>query len=150
MARRLTIRMRERGEVPLFVLYTTGGVLEAGWESLPAEILALCSRVSRETYDHALHGYTQPLHQQLSLAPKDALKKLPRMLGLCYSARVCPTHDDTTCRARSPKRPWCFVPGGVEGDLARARGAEIIGLWAEGVVVLVVEQLFPQQETEPA
>ncbi len=139
MGRRLTIPTRERGELPLYVIYATDGALEETWKTLPPEMLTLIPRVSVEAYNHALHGYTQPLHKALGLVPKDALKKLLPVLGLCYSASTCPMHDAATCRARSPKKPWCFEPGGVDDVPSRSRAAEVIGFWAEGVTVIVVE-----------
>jgi hypothetical protein len=139
--RRLTLPTRELGELKLQVIYQNDGAWEAAWAPLQRDPLAsLFTVVSKETWTHALKGWTLPLVQALGIPPEGALRKLPKGGGACFKRGRCPHYNRDECVPSHKKMPWCFEPGSIESEAARRLGAEAVGLWREGVYILVVEE----------
>lgn len=141
MPRRLRVQTSELGPLELFVIYADKESWEGYWQALQGtEIASLFTEVSKETYDHALVGWTRPLITQLGLDPKGALRKLPVTARQCAVREGCPFYDKKHCTPSSAKMPWCFQPNVGEDSQKRSLSAEVIGLWREGVYVVVVQE----------
>lgn len=123
------------GRVELYLIYDEGGTWEAEWRDLQGK-LALPT-LSKEDMDHALHGWTRPLVDQIGPPPQGMLLQLPRAARRCAHEKTCPLYDRKHCDIQHKKMPWCFEPAGIEaGRLA----AEVIKLWRSEVYVLLVKE----------
>jgi len=131
--RRLTLPTNEMGVIDLYVIYDEGGVWELEWRDfqgvwdLPV--------ISKEDWDHALHGWTRPLVDQLGPPPKGKLIQIPTAAKRCGREKDCPFYDKRRCGAQKPQMPWCFVPAETK---AENLAAEVVKLWREQVYVVVV------------
>jgi len=144
VSRRLKIASAEMGFLELYLIYQYGADYEADWKPLQGHPLAgLFTSVSKETMDHALKGFTRPFVQQLGLPPLGCLHKIPTGSRECAHVAECPFYDKMACLPTSKKLPNCYQPAGVEGDVARQLGHEVVALWREGVFIVVVRE--PQQ-----
>ena len=140
MPRRLKLTTAEMGYLELFLIYQTGPDFEATWKPLQGLGLAACfTVVTKETMDHALHGFTRPFIQQLGLAPAGCLRKIPVENRECAHLKECPFYDRVGCLPTAKKLPNCYQPAGV-GDETRQLGAEVVSLWREGVFIVVVTE----------
>lgn len=138
MPRRLKLATKELGYLELYLIYENKGEYEPTWKPLQgSSFLGVVTVVSKETMDHALHGYTRPFVQQLGLAPSGCIRKLPTVYQQCGQREQCIFFDDTRCHPVSPKMPNCFEPYGV---VPRDLGHEAIRLWHEGVYIVVVRE----------
>lgn len=136
MPRRLKLKTDEIGFQELYLIYETGGVWEPDWAPFQGHpITALFATVSKETMDHALHGWTRPLVNQLGPAPNLLLRKLP--FHTCALRRRCSLYQARSCIPTHPKMPLCFQPDGTD-DETGLLASEAIRLWREGVYVIVV------------
>lgn len=141
MPRRLKLPTTELGSVELYVIYDYSGTWEDEWKPLQgAEVTALFTVVSKDVFDHALHGWTRPFVDALGLAPVGALRKLPAAAKQCALRERCPFYDRKKCVPSSPKLPWCFEPDGIDDQEKRRLAAEVIGFWRQGVYVVVVQE----------
>lgn len=141
MPRSLKIPTREMGDLDLYLIYQYGETWEPEWRPLQGtELAKLTTHISKETLDHALHGYTSPFVKALGLPPWGALRKVPTSHAVCAESKYCPSHNPRTCRPSDPKRPWCYQPGGFEDPEVRKQASELIRLWGEGVYVIVVQE----------
>lgn len=133
---------RELGEIQLLVIWEKDGVWEEEWEPLRGtQIGSLFSRVSQETLDHALIGYTRPLATTLGLPPIGALVKLPLASRACTKRKTCVFYDPKLCFPTTKQTmPWCFEPGGISDEQQRQAAAKAIGLWREGVYLVLVKE----------
>jgi len=124
------------GTLELYLIYEYGGKWEPEWVALQATGLDL-PRVTKETMDHALIGWTKPLVNQLGPPPKGKLLQLPKEARECQQRATCPMYDPKTCGLMNKNMPWCFEPEGVKpGELA----AEIVKFWRDEVYVVVVAE----------
>lgn len=135
MPRRLQIPSLEMGTLQLYLIYSYGGNWEQEWAPMKDVLDLPC--VSKETMDHALHGWTKPLVDALGPPPKGRLVLLPRSARACAHRATCPSHDPKACGPLLKKMPWCFEPDGLE---ARLLATEVIKYWREEVYVVVVEE----------
>lgn len=141
MSRRLKVATRELGLLELFVIYETNGVWEASWQPLQGEpITSLLTVISKETWDHALLGWTKPLITALGLAPKGALRKIPLESARCAVRDRCPFYDKKRCTPASTKMPWCYEPDVSDDENKRRLTSEVLRFWLDGVYVLVVQE----------
>lgn len=141
MPRRLRVETAEMGFLELYLIYQYGAVWEPAWEPLAGHPLAsVFTVVSKETMDHALHGFSRPLVQQLGLPPQGCLHKLPQAHRVCGLREGCVFYSKTDCHTTSKKLPNCFQPDGVEGDTAQQLGHDVVRLWREGVYIVVVQE----------
>lgn len=140
MPRRVKLPTLERGDIHLLLVDGWSG----GWEVLRGTIFGnLISVVSREAVDHALHRLSRPLVNALGIPPEGALRKVPRQ---CWHRQkhpperlyACPLYDKHDCQAISENMSWCFEPEGDFSVVVRKKAAETIGLWREGVYVVVM------------
>lgn len=139
MPRRLKLLPREIGELQLYLIYETDGVYESYWRPLQGhEVTTLFTRIPQDVLDHALHGYTSPLVKALGIPPVGALRKLPPAARQCVNHGRCSLYVARDCVPTAAAMPWCFEPGGSEDEQVRKLGAEAIGLWREGVYILVI------------
>jgi len=137
VARGLTLKTMELGDLDLYLIYQYGEVWEEEWRPLQREhITTLLTVVSQDLMDHALRGWTSPLVKVLGIPPEGAIRKLTN--PLCYRLLVCPFYDKKSCAPTSPKMPWCFEPAFIEEAEPRQLAAELVRLWRQGVYVLVV------------
>jgi hypothetical protein len=129
--RRLSIPSVEMGRIELYLIYNEDGVWEEEWR--PLQGVMDIPEVTKEVMDHALHGWTRLLVDQLGPPPEGMLRKLPSQR--CEHEKSCPFHVKRRCLVLSSKMPWCFEPAGVSpGALA----GEVIKLWRSEVYVLAV------------
>jgi hypothetical protein len=136
--RRLTIPTRERGKLPVLLIYNYGGTWEPEWRPLQGHpFAALLTEVSHDTIEHAVMGYSRPFVKALGRSPLECLHKLPSRE--CVKRAGCPLYDEKNCLSTAKAMPWCFEPEGTAGDVRRL-GAELVRLWREGVYVVVVEE----------
>jgi hypothetical protein len=121
------------GRIELYLIYCVGDEWEEEWRPLQGALdLPI---ISKEDMDHALHGWTRPLVDQLGPPPEGMLRKLPSRR--CGNEESCPFFDKKTCTPLSKKMPWCFEPEGVApGNLS----GEVIKLWRQKVYVVVVKE----------
>lgn len=141
MSRRLKVITREVGELQLFLIYERAGNYENEWRPLQGnEITSLFTCTTRETVEHALKGYTSPLIKLLGIPPSGALRKLPMAARQCVLKGRCSLYVARDCVPTAVKMPWCYEPGGIEDEQTRKLASEVIGLWREGVYVLVVSE----------
>lgn len=139
MPRRLKIKTHEVGDLELYVINQEEGSWEPEWKALQGhEVTNLLTTVSKETWDHALRGWTSPLVKTLGIRPEGALRKLPPESRECFDRKECPFYKRRNCGATLPKMPTCFEPGGFEEDEPRVLVANLVKLWREGVYILVV------------
>lgn len=139
MPRRLKLATVEMDDLELFVIYSTGGQWEEAWLPLQGfPIDALLPRVTKETFDHALRGWTSPLIKNLGLPPTGGIRKVHQK---CADRAKCPLYDPNRCSPKAVKMWNCFRPRDVEGEVAQSLAAEIIRFWREGVHVLIVEEM---------
>lgn len=138
MSRQLTIATREMGKVDLYLIYDYGGTWEEEWKPLQEHSVgALLSKVTHDTIEHAIRGFSRPLVKSLGLLPRGLLHKLP--YKTCANTRSCSLYIEKNCHTLAKSMPWCWEPEGVEAS-ARARIAELVRLWREAVYVVVVEE----------
>lgn len=141
MSRRLRLATVELGFLELYLIYRYGERFEADWAPLEAHgISGLFTYVSKDTMDHALRGFTRPLVHGLGLAPVGCLRKLPVANRECEHRVGCQFYDRAGCVVTAKKLPPCFQPAGVEGDVARQLGHDVVALWREGVFIVVVTE----------
>lgn len=141
MSRRLKVITREVGELQLFLIYERQGAYEAEWRPLQGNaVAALFTCITRETMEFALKGYTSPLVKALGIPPNGALRKLPIAARECFMKARCSLYVARDCVPTAVKMPWCYEPGGNEDEHVRKLASEVIGLWREGVYVLVVSE----------
>lgn len=139
MPRRLTLLPRELGELELYFIYAHDGVWEAQWRSLQNQPFAAgFTQVPKAVVDHALAGWTKPLVQALGIPPKGALRKIPVESRLCHLKKGCSLHIPRDCVPTADGMPWCYEPGGIPDEEARKLASDAIGLWREGVYIVVV------------
>jgi len=132
MPRRLTLPSPEMGSIELYFIYDEKGVWEEDWRPLQGAMDL--PTIPKEITDHALHGWSRLLVDNLGPPPKGMLHKLSDSSKQCVHKEVCPFLQHC-CGALFTKMPWCFEPAGINpGNLA----AEVIKLWRQGVYVLVV------------
>lgn len=132
MPRRLSLPSPELIRIELYFIYSYNGTWEEQWKPLQGAIDIPV--VSKEIVDHALHGWTHPLVNELGPPPEGMLRKLPS--EHCANGSNCTFYDVSRCKVLSKKMPWCFEPKGITpGNLA----TEVIQLWKTGVYVLIVE-----------
>lgn len=134
----MTLPTVEMGTVELYLIYDEGGTWEAEWREFQG-VWDLPS-ISKENMDHALHGWTRPLVDQLGPPPKGKLLLLPLKAKRCAQEEPCPFYSKRSCGVSAPNMPWCFIPADTKaGSLA----AEVVKLWRAGVYVLVVLEERP-------
>jgi hypothetical protein len=125
------------GKVSLFLIYDYAGTWEEEWRAVQHHSIGgLLTRVSHDTVEHAILGFSRPLVKALGLFPKGMLHKLPTT---CESAQTCPIFIAKNCLSTAKGMPWCFEPAGLDLSV-RQLGAELIRLWREEVYVVVVEE----------
>lgn len=148
MSRRLKVQTKEMGFVEMYLIYDEGGVWEGHWRPLQgmASVAGLFGSVSKEEMEQALIGWSKPLVDAMGVPPKGALVKLPLASRQCYSRRPCPFYRPRDCGHQQLKMPWCFTPDGFEGEEVRTLTAEAIGLWREGVYIVVVREQEPHAQ----
>lgn len=135
MPRRLRLPQSEVGPLDLYLIHQYGEAWEETWRPMQG-VLDLPS-ISKADMDHALHGWTRPLVDQLGPPPRGKLLQLPLAARACASKTTCVTYSAATCDLLNKRMPWCFQPATLEPlDLT----SEVIRLWREGVYVLVVRQ----------
>lgn len=129
----------ERGEIVVLAIDERNGTWESDWEPLRRTVFGdQLTIISRQTLDHALHGYSRPLSNALGIPPAGALLKIPEASRQCYVRRKCPFYDVRACRSDARKMPWCFEPDAFEDEEVRRAATQAIERWREGVYVLVV------------
>ncbi len=137
MSRQIKLQTREMGDLHLMLVRSKAGVWEPAWEPLRtskyAEYLTV---VSKETIDHALHGWTSPLIKSLGPEPKLILHRISPDSKQCTLWDKCIFYRKTNCLPKSPKMPHCFELPGVPVE----SGQEVLRLWRESVYVVVVEE----------
>lgn len=137
MGRRIKLQTREMGDLHLMVVRSQQGVWEAAWEPLRGTPYAeYVTVVSKETLDHALHGWTSPLVKALGPAPNLILHRLSPDAKQCRLWDRCIFYRKADCQPKAPKMPTCFEPVGVPPEI----GYEVLRLWHETVYVVVVEE----------
>lgn len=141
MPRELKVQTNELGKISLFVIYQQGDRWEPDWAELQGQpITELIPVVTKAEIDAALRGWSRPLFDKLSLAPKLVLRKLPVADRTCAHTRGCVLHEASRCHALSGKMPTCYQPGGIVGENARYLGFLVLSYWKAGVYVLVVKE----------
>ena len=141
MSRRLKLPSLELGELEIRAIRETGGRWEPEWEPLRGTLFGdLFSVVSKEAFDHALHGWSWPLVQALGLSPEGCLIKVPRVSRECYRRRKCSLYIERNCHLKARKMPWCFEPDGVEEADVRKAASKAIEEWRQGVYLLVIRE----------
>lgn len=141
MPRQLKLPTRELGDLSLFVIYQYGDSYEPLWKPLQGQaITSLFTVITKETYDHALKGWTLPLVKALRLAPEYALHKLPVKNSVCFERPRCPLYNQRECVPTHKKMPWCFLPEGIEDLVTRRLAGEVVRLWREQVYIVVVKE----------
>ena len=134
MPRRLSLPTVEMGRLELYLIYSVDGVWEEEWRALQTAGMDI-TEISKEDMDHALHGWTRPLVDNIGPPPNGLMRRL--VSKECALKEGCPFYRKTDCTALSKKMPWCFEPVGYfPGNLS----GEIIKLWREGVYVLIVRE----------
>jgi hypothetical protein len=129
----------ERGEIIVLAISVKDGKWEPDWEPIRGTAFGdQITVVSRETLDHALHGFSRPLSRALGIPPAGALKKVPKASRQCYVRSKCPFVDPRACRPEATKMPWCFEPDGFDDENVRRTATQAIEQWREGVYVLAV------------
>lgn len=147
MSREMTIEQKKWGIYYLFVLHesTDGTWDDQEWEAVRQhdetdELVDLFSRVTWESYDDALHGYTMPLIEELELDPESCLIKGQLALSQCLHHEVCPSYDEDACYGHKEPPP-CYEPTIEEADYnLRSTVARIYELWRNDVWIVVVEE----------
>ncbi len=138
MPRRLKIHTNEIGFQELYLIYETKGIWEPEWKPFQGHPIAtLFTSVSKEVMDHALHGWTRPLVDQLGIPPAILLRKLPE--PECVWRERCPLYRPRACLPTQPKMPSCFQPSGTD-DETGLLASEVIRLWREKVYIVVVQE----------
>ena len=70
--------------------------------------------ISSEALSHALHGFLQPLLQELGRNPLDSARRVLKAEGECAMAGNCIDWDEGVCRPggtrRDPGPPECYDP----------------------------------------
>lgn len=141
MPRRLKLPTVELGVLELYVIYDYDGVWEDAWKPLQgSDLTSLATTVSKDVFDHALHGWSKPFVTALGLAPTGALRKLPVKATVCALRSNCTFYDKARCVPASAKLPWCFEPDGFDDPEQRRLAAEVVMLWRQGVYVVVVRE----------
>jgi hypothetical protein len=127
------------GPLELYLIYDEGGTWEEEWRDLQG-VIAL-PVISKEDMDHALHGWTRPLVDQLGPPPQGMLRQLPQAARSCRHERACPFYNKRRCGLLLGKMPWCFEPAGFSG--AHNLVAEVVKYWRSEVYVLLVREPAP-------
>lgn len=142
MSRRMNLPTKELGEIQVLTISERDGVWEEEWEPLrDRPIGGLLSVVTRETISNALYGLTRPLALALGLPPSGALVKLPNAARTCERKKPCPFYDPKLCFPTTKKTmPWCYEPAGISNEKEREAAAKAIGLWREGVYLVIVKE----------
>lgn len=140
MSRRLTLNTREMGKLDLYLILDTAGTWEPEWRALQGHAVAnMLTKVSHDTIEHAILGYSRPLVKALGLFPLGMIHKMPSRE--CANAKSCTLYIPRNCLSTAKGMPSCFEPDGLGLDSSvRALGAELIRLWREKVYVVVVEE----------
>ena len=92
--------------------------------------------VSGASLSHALHGFVRPLMQEIGTHPHGMLRKVQEPQRTCRAAKDCFIRSKD-CYPH-PKVPGCFSPSGLDPE-AQLAASQVIGAWAEGRYVIVVE-----------
>lgn len=135
MPRRLTLQTPEMGPLELYLIYNEDGIWEVQWREFQG--VWPLPEISKADMDHALHGWTRPLVDQLGPPPKGMLRKLPTEARRCSVETRCPFFNAKHCGLLLPKMPWCFIP---EGTAASHLATELINLWRSEVYVVVIKE----------
>lgn len=137
MPRQIKLQTREMGDLHLMLVRSKGGEWEPEWAPLKGTPYAEhFSKVSKETMDHALHGWTSPLTKGLSYAPNLILHRISPNARQCALWGDCVFYRKSDCVPKSPKLPNCFQPEGHPAEL----GYEVVRLWRESVYIVIVEE----------
>lgn len=97
----------------------------------------LVREVSGEAMAHARHGFSTPLLRELGPPPKVLARRIPVEVGWCaLSAPNLCAGASTACRVGA-KTPDCFVPRGLDGELAGAV-SDLVILIRDGARVVAV------------
>lgn len=137
MARQVKLQTREMGDLHLMLVRSQQGVWEADWEPLrTTQYAEYVTKVSRETLDHALHGWTSPLVKALGPEPRLILHRLSPDSKQCAIWNDCIFYQKADCLPKAKKMPNCFQPVGVPVEL----GYEVLRLWRDSVYVVIVEE----------
>ena len=92
--------------------------------------------VSGEAFSHALHGYLQPLLDELGPPPLKVAKRIPDDESICELIDSCVVADRARCFAAGPP-PDCYAPP-VEDPLLSRAMQQVSLAWADGSYVVVV------------
>lgn len=134
---RFLISSKDFGEYPILRPYPRDG---DSWGDLAplrgTQFESLVPVVSGAALSHALHGYLNPLMDEIGPHPHGQLRQIQGTQRTCRSARDCPIHGKY-CYP-NPKVPDCFSPEGLEAE-AQLAAAVVVSAWVEGRYVIVVE-----------
>lgn len=139
MPRSLSLKTKELGTLPLYLIYQTGDKYEDQWAPLQGcQITEGFTVISKTVLNQALLGWTSPLVKMLGIPPAGALVKLSVLNKLCEARESCPMYTKNECVPQYKKMPWCFQPAGLESDAQRRLAAEVVGHWRAKTFVVVV------------
>lgn len=93
--------------------------------------------VSGEVFSHATHGHATPLMRVIGPPPEALLTKIQKKYRVCASSKNCIIYDPKVCHP-CKKMPGCYVPPGVNEEVAEAVGV-VLAAWQEGRYVVIVE-----------
>ena len=137
MARQVKLQTREMGDLHLMLIRSRAGEWESYWQLLKdTPYASYLTRISKETLDHALHGWTSPLVKALGPTPAMILHRLSPDARQCVLWDKCVFYRKRDCTPKAPKMPNCFQPQGVPAEL----GYEVLRLWRDSVYIVLVEE----------
>ena len=122
---------RHNGHIKVMVLVPE----DPHWAILETPLAKHLNRIPFTTYQHALKGYTAPLHQALGLNAKLTLRTLPQE---CSKAPRCPFHDARKCLAGLAAVPFCHQPVGIQ-DALQPYYREVLSALHDGCYVVCVD-----------
>lgn len=94
--------------------------------------------VSRDAWQKALSGWSNPLASELGVPPEGAAAKIEGQYTLCKYREPCGSHDPDKCKVDGLEFPPCFLAD-LEGTFeVRSKVTRIFEYWKDGVYVLLV------------
>jgi hypothetical protein len=93
--------------------------------------------VTRDSFTHALNGWTIPLLREIGSQPEGIFKKLPKTYCTQVLDKTCIAADKAICFP-SKKVPICYEASFPTDPLARVAASAVVSAWREGAYVFIL------------
>ncbi len=93
--------------------------------------------VSKESFNHALNGWTIPILREIGPQPEGIFKKIPKTYCSQLLDKTCISADKATCYPNK-KVPICYEASFPVEPLARVAASAVVSAWREGAYVFIL------------